>query len=132
MNLFFSKKYTFFGDFYNFFGGMVNFAFGISVSTFTGWFIYVALHIHTYTDMRKIPVQCSYLIETWSIIRVIPQGTVDNNLGPDRSAGPKALDPNYFRQPTHWLHDLCLEVLTVHGIELRLFLGPRHSPYSYY
>ncbi len=32
--------------------------------------------------------------------RVIPQGTVDNNLGPDRLAGPKALDPNYCRQPT--------------------------------
>ena len=31
-------------------------------------------------------------------IRVIPQGTVDNNLGPDRLAGPKALDPNYSRQ----------------------------------
>ncbi len=36
-----------------------------------------------------------------SNIQVIPQGTVDNNLGPDRLAGPKALvDPNYFRQPT--------------------------------
>ncbi len=28
------------------------------------------------------------------------QGTVDNNLGPDRLAGPKALDPNNCRQPT--------------------------------
>ena len=27
-------------------------------------------------------------------LRVIPQGTVDNNLGPDRLAGPKSLDPN--------------------------------------
>ena len=27
-------------------------------------------------------------------LRVIPQETVDNNLGPDRLAGPKALDPN--------------------------------------
>ncbi len=27
-----------------------------------------------------------------SCICVIPQGTVDNNLGPDRLAGPKALD----------------------------------------
>ena len=27
-------------------------------------------------------------------IRAIPQGTVDKNLGPDRLAGPKALDPN--------------------------------------
>ncbi len=29
-------------------------------------------------------------------IQVIPEGTVDNNLGPDRLAGPKVLDPNYF------------------------------------
>ena len=34
------------------------------------------------------------------MIRVIPQGTVDNNLGPDRLAGPKALGPNYCKQPT--------------------------------
>ncbi len=33
-------------------------------------------------------------------IRVIPQGMVDNKLGPDRLAGPKALDPNYCTQPT--------------------------------
>ncbi len=45
-----------------------------------------------------------------SYLRVIPQGTVNNNLGPDRLAGPKALDPNYRRLPT-----LFLEVLTVHG-----------------
>ncbi len=51
-------------------------------------------------------------------IRIIRQGTVDNNLGPERLAGPKALDPNYCRQPTLLLHDLCLEVLTVQGIEL--------------
>ncbi len=50
-----------------------------------------------------------------------PQGTVDNNLGSDRLAGPKALDQNYCRQPTLRLHDLCLEVLNVHGIELSLF-----------
>ena len=37
---------------------------------------------------------------TYTYIRVIPQGTVDDNLGPDRLAGPKALDPNYCRQPT--------------------------------
>ena len=34
------------------------------------------------------------------IIRLIPEVTVDNNLGPDRLSGPKALDPNYYRQPT--------------------------------
>ena len=27
-------------------------------------------------------------------------GDGDNNLGPERFAGPKALDPNYCRQPT--------------------------------
>ncbi len=36
----------------------------------------------------------------WFYLRVIPQGTVDNNLRPDRLAGPKALDPNYSIQPT--------------------------------
>ena len=36
----------------------------------------------------------------YKLKRVIPQRTVDNNLGPDRLAGPKALDPNYCRQPT--------------------------------
>ena len=36
-------------------------------------------------------------------LTVIPQGTVDNNLGPDRLAGPKAIDPNYFRQLTNTL-----------------------------
>ncbi len=37
------------------------------------------------------------------------------------------------RQPTLWLHDLNLKVLTVqlHGNELRMF-GPRHSPYAHY
>ncbi len=33
-------------------------------------------------------------------MRVIPQGTVDNNLGQDHLAGPKDLDPNYYRQQT--------------------------------
>ncbi len=64
----------------------------------------------------------------WPYIGVIPQGTVDNNLGPDRLAGTKALDPNYCRQPTLRLHNLCLEVLTVHGIKLRLFLGQGIPP----
>ncbi len=48
-------------------------------------------------------------------------GDGDNNLGQDRLAGPKDLEPNYCRQPTLRLQYLCLEVLTVHGIELRLF-----------
>ena len=33
-------------------------------------------------------------------LNIIPQGTVDDNLGPDRLEGTKVLDPNYFRQPT--------------------------------
>ncbi len=40
------------------------------------------------------------LEDKYNIIRLIPQGTVDNNLGPDPLADPKALDPNYCRQPT--------------------------------
>ena len=46
-------------------------------------------------------------------LRVITQGMVDKCL--DRLADPKALDPNYYRQLTLWLHDLCLEVLSVYG-----------------
>ncbi len=30
-----------------------------------------------------------------TLIQIIPQGTVDNNQGPDRFAGQKALDPSY-------------------------------------
>ncbi len=45
-------------------------------------------------------IQRNYFIINNCSIRVIPQGTVDNNLGPDRLVGPKALDPNYCRQPT--------------------------------
>ena len=61
-------------------------------------------------------------------IRLIPQGTVDNNLMPDRFAGPKALDPYYCRQPTYLLHDLCLEVLTVNGTEWGLFVTKAFPP----
>ena len=75
---------------------------------------------YTQNSVMKYNISISYLV-LYHIIRLIPQGTVDNNLGPDRLAGPKALDPNYCRQPTLWLHDLCLKVLTVHGTELRLF-----------
>ncbi len=34
------------------------------------------------------------------MIQLIHQGTDDNNLGPDRLAGPRALDPDYCREPT--------------------------------
>ncbi len=36
-------------------------------------------------------------------------------------AGPKRLYLNHCSQPTLWLHDLCLKVLTVPGTELHLF-----------
>ncbi len=58
---------------------------------------------------------------TMCVSCIIPQGTVVNNLGPNRLADPKALDPHHYRQPTLWLPDLCLGVLTMHGTELRLF-----------
>ncbi len=46
------------------------------------------------------------------ILWLIPQGTVYNNLGPNRLAGPKALDPNNCRQPTLWLHSIPLPTHT--------------------
>ena len=52
----------------------------------------------------------------------VPHGTVlDNNLGPGRMTGPEALDTNHLNNQPFLLHDLCLEVLTVYGNELRLF-----------
>ena len=54
------------------------------------------LRIFTYMDYGLFLVR----LGIYYIIRLIPQGTVDNNLGPDRLAGQKALDPNYCRQPT--------------------------------
>ena len=65
------------------------------------------------------------------IIRIIPQGTVDNNIGQDRLAGPKVLDPNYCTQLTlltHLFHDLCLEVLIVNGNEFCLFWTKAFHP----
>ncbi len=57
-------------------------------------------------------------------IKINTLGTVDNNLG------PRALDQNCCRQPTLVLHDICLEVLTLHGNELGLF-GAKTLTYSY-
>ncbi len=42
------------------------------------------------------------------LIRLIPQGTVDNNLEPDHSAGPKTLDPNY-EYPTPSRYAMCYD-----------------------
>ncbi len=52
----------------------------------------------------------------------IPQRTVDNNLGPDRFAGPEALYPKHWRQPAPYL-----EVLPVHDNDLRQF-GANYFP----
>ncbi len=41
--------------------------------------------------------------------------------------GPKAPDPNNSREPTLWLHNPCLEVITVHGNELHLFWAKSFS-----
>ena len=52
---------------------------------------------------RLLSYVLRYLIPIYShelIIRLILQGTVDNNLGPDSLLGPNALDPNYYRQLT--------------------------------
>ncbi len=89
----------------------------------------LGIYLYMTSDMLGIAfmsslkvIQQFIFLFTRSYIRVIPQGTVDNNLGSDRLAGPKALDPNnYCRQPTLWLHNLCLEVLTEYGNVLRLF-----------
>ncbi len=45
--------------------------------------------------------------------RLMPHGTVNNNLMPDLLAGPKVLDLNIKRQPT-------LVLTNVHGKELCL------------
>ena len=50
----------------------------------------------TRADHIKYQVNMSSnILQEHTYIRVIPQGTVDNNLGPERLAGPKALDPNH-------------------------------------
>ena len=48
-------------------------------------------------------------------------GDINNNLDPDSLKGSKALEPNNCRQLTLLLHNLCMEVQTAHGNELRLF-----------
>ena len=51
-------------------------------------------------EIILLPSASNDYITSNRYLRVIPQGTVDNNLGPDCLTGPKALDPNYCRQPT--------------------------------
>ncbi len=115
-----------FTQFYN----LITFKFKVNIHLirwaklfFYEWFhfCFVFLGINKTTVFNSFTTQDDKSDKINHSIRVIPQGTVDNNLGPARLAGPKALDPNYCRQTTLWLHDLCLDFLTVHGIELRLF-----------
>ncbi len=65
--------------------------------------IFVKWHyslLYTKEKLTMCDYSCDQLMSILNTLRVIPLGTVDNNLGPDRLAGPKALDPNYGRQPT--------------------------------
>ncbi len=51
-----------------------------------------------YNDIDKQWIGFTYM---WcSLIQLITQRAVDNNLGPDRLAGPRALYLNYCRQQT--------------------------------
>ncbi len=52
------------------------------------------------TKYRYIYIQITLFLPTDVDIRFIPQGKVDNNLGLDSLAGPKALKPNHCRQLT--------------------------------
>ena len=49
---------------------------------------------------NQYPPEAATSLSSTNYIQVMPQGTIDNNIGPDHLAGPKALDPNYCRQPT--------------------------------
>ena len=52
------------------------------------------------------------------MIRLILQGTVDNNLCTNCLVGIKALDHDYCRQPTLWLHELCLEAIATRAAKI--------------
>ena len=57
--------------------------------------MYEVLLIYCYStkNLRIYAFDCLLKVNS-VVLRVIPQGTVYNNLGPDRLAGPKALYPN--------------------------------------
>ena len=66
------------------------------------------LFTNCYTVIYSLLLQYFSRVFKHNVISYIPAtvtshtsgDNLDNNLGPDRLAGPKALDPNYFRQPT--------------------------------
>ncbi len=67
---------------------------------------------------------CLYLASMYEYDDTInTQGTVDNNLGPDRLAGSRS----QLMKTTNPLI-ACLEVLTVHGTELHLIWGQGIPP----
>ena len=78
--------------------------------------------------MHFLTAYIHYDRQNITLIQLIYQGTVDNNLGQDSFTGPKALIPSYCRQLSHCLHNLYLEVLTIHGTELRLFGAKAFPP----
>ncbi len=63
---------------------------------------------------------CKYSFN-FKLKRFIPLGMVDNNEGPDHSAGPKALISQPFADNRPF--DSTTFVTSVHGNELRLFLA---------
>ncbi len=79
----------------------------------------------------SLPRVCAYYTKSFDPLplplRFISQEMVDNNPVPNRLAGPKILIPNPFTQPTSWLHDLCLEFITVHDNDLCLLLAMAFS-----
>ncbi len=96
-----------------------------SISNFVNYFLLLLFVFSFFFIHGKLS-----LIHFYYYIRVIHYELL---IPTNRLVGPKAVDPNYCIQPTLWLSDFCLRVLTLLGIELRLFfLGTRHSPYLYY
>ena len=63
-----------------------------------------------------------------SIIRLVPPGRVDNNVGQDRLAGTKALDPLQTTNPLIARALFWSPNCAWYWVEP--FLGPRHYPYS--
>ncbi len=72
---------------------------------------------------------CTVLI---IILRVIPQGTVDTNLGPDHLAVPAKSSRSQQLQTTNpFNYTTFVLKLTVHGIEFRLFGAMAYNRYYY-
>ena len=91
------KKFQFYGFFHLVFFKVVSLAFPFSYTLDKTRILalYAVSIIALLTGKIDIPTDhWQILASSQFMIRIIPQETVDNNLG------PKALDPNYCRQPT--------------------------------